>query len=549
MMNRSPLMVAPLLAFVLLAWDEAPSVEAQSTKAKNGKDATVRQEEQEDYYTKWLNEDGVYLITDEEKEIFKSLTTAEEKEQFIEQFWARRDSDPKTPVNEFKEEHYRRIAYAKDHFSSGLPGWRTDRGRVYIIYGPPDEIQRHPSGGGYNRPIHEGGGATAAYPFEIWFYRNLAGIGSGVELEFVDKTWNEDYRLALSPDEKDVFLNVPGQGMTLAEQLGLATKFQRSQVRMNPGVRELYPMMHHRVQDSISARYETFAKVKAPPPIKYQDLKEIVKVNLSYQSLPFKVRQDYFRLNEQQLLVPITLEFENRHLTFQEQAGIHAAKIGVYGMVSDLTNRLVSEFDDDLVTSFRPEHLEKGLQGRTIYQKILVFEGGRRYKLTLVAKDLAGGNIGTMQSGVVAPSYQAQGLSASSLIVADFIQQLPEAPEMEQMFVLGDVKVRPSLSGAFPRNGTLGIYLQLYNTAIDQNTLAPAVRTTYRILKEGKPVLEVIDEKGSSLHFFSDRRLVLIKGVPLQGLEAGQYQLEVEIEDRIRNEKIVVQEDFRVVAG
>ena len=140
-------------------------------------------------YKKWLNEDVVYIITDEERRPPSSgCSTDEEREQFIEQFWLRRDPTPDTEENEFKEEHYRRIAYANEHYASGIPGWKTDRGRIYIIYGPPDEIESHPSGGTYERPYEEGGGTTSTYPFEQWRYRYIEGIGSNIMIEFVDPT-------------------------------------------------------------------------------------------------------------------------------------------------------------------------------------------------------------------------------------------------------------------------------------------------------------------------------------------------------------------------
>ncbi len=186
------------------------------------RDEKLRQEEAEDYYRKWLTQDVVYIISDEEKEVFAKLTTAEEQERFIEQFWFRRDSDPTTRVNEYKEEHYRRIAYVNEYFQSGIPGWETDRGRIYIIHGPPDEVESHPSGGSYKRPYHEGGGYTSTFPFEIWRYRHIDGIGDDIELEFVDSSQSGEFRLALLPEEKDALLNVPGAGLTLAESLGWA---------------------------------------------------------------------------------------------------------------------------------------------------------------------------------------------------------------------------------------------------------------------------------------------------------------------------------------
>ncbi len=170
-------------------------------------------------YKDWLEKDVAYIITDEERKAFKKLQTDDERERFIEEFWRRRDPDPDTDENEYREEYYERIAYANEHFASGIPGWKTDRGRIYIMWGKPDETESHPSGGAYNRESYEGGGSTSTYPFERWFYRYLAGVGSGIEIEFVDPTGSGEYRIARNPDEKDALLHVPGAGLTLAERV------------------------------------------------------------------------------------------------------------------------------------------------------------------------------------------------------------------------------------------------------------------------------------------------------------------------------------------
>ena len=207
--------------------DAAPARETIAkplTDKEKRKKAEKLRKELETPYKKWLNEDVVYIITDEEKTAFKRLATDEEREQFIEQFWLRRDPTPDTEENEFKEEHYRRIAYTNDHYASGIPGWKTDRGRIYIIYGPPDEIESHPSGGTYERPMEEGGGETSTYPFEQWRYRYLEGIGTNIIIEFVDPTMSGEYHMTMDPSEKDALTYVPGAGLTLMEQMGLSTK-------------------------------------------------------------------------------------------------------------------------------------------------------------------------------------------------------------------------------------------------------------------------------------------------------------------------------------
>lgn len=135
---------------------------------------------------KWLDQDVVYIISDQERTAFERLTTDEERQHFVKQFWLRRDPTPGTPENEFKEEHYRRIAFANRHFrtASGRPGWQTDRGHMYIVYGPPDEIDSHPNG------------ASGQFAYETWLYRHIDGIGNNVSSTFVDRAKTGDYRLA-----------------------------------------------------------------------------------------------------------------------------------------------------------------------------------------------------------------------------------------------------------------------------------------------------------------------------------------------------------------
>src|SRR5450631_560183 len=195
-------------------------------KERKKKEEKLRRE-LETPYRKWLNEDVAYIITDEERKAFKRFSTDEEREQFVEQFWLRRDPTPDTVENEYKEEHYRRIAYANEHYASGIPGWKADRGRMYITFGPPDEIDGHPSGGTYERPPEQGGGETSTFPFEDWRYRYIEGIGNDVTIEFVDPTMTGEYHMTMDYTEKDALMYVPGAGLTMSEQLGLSDKTAR----------------------------------------------------------------------------------------------------------------------------------------------------------------------------------------------------------------------------------------------------------------------------------------------------------------------------------
>ncbi len=527
-----------IVSVTLLAGVLAPEGRAQDADMS-------RQEEKVDYYKKWLEEDVVYIISDDEKSVFQQLRTEEEREQFIEQFWFRRDPDPRSANNEFKEEHYRRIAYANERFASGVPGWVTDRGRIYIIHGPPHEIDSRPTGGTYSRPNHEGGGDTTTYPFEIWRYRHIEGVGEDVILEFVDRTLSNEYRLALNPEDKDALLHIPNAGLTRAEQLGLASKADRPY--FSPGNRGRYPLMDLRARDNPFERYQRLVQVMSPQEIRYKDLKELVEVNVSYDNLPYLFGAFYYRLNEDQVLVPVTLQVEHRKLTFKPQDnGVHAARVAVYGIVTSITNRVVAEFEDDLRVTFADDQLQAGLLKSSVYQKTLALDRRMRYKLDLIVKDVQSGQIGVKKTALVPPRFSDEELSASSMIVSGSIRVLDEIPTGNPMFVLGDVKIHPDLSGTFRAGGRLGVYLQVYNAGIDQTTLAPSVGVSYRIVSGERKVAETIDESGESVQLASGQRLVLIKELPVTELPPGRYKVQVELRDRIRDEHLTLEEGFHL---
>ena len=285
-------------------------------KQRKAQEKKLRKELETPYKT-WLNTDVVYIITDEERKAFKNLQTDEERQQFVEQFWLRRDPTPDTEENEFKEEHYRRIAYANEHYASGIPGWKADRGRIYITFGPPDEIEDHPSGGTYERPYEEGGGSTSTYPFEKWRYRYIDGIGNNVEIEFVDTTMSGEYHMTMDPSEKDALLYVPGAGLTLAEQMGTADKSQRftrtDGTHLGTGNSALPVSMNE------FERIERFAALQKPPKIKFADLEAVVNTSIRYNTLPMKVRSDFVKITDSTVLSNVTLLFERNRLRMERE--------------------------------------------------------------------------------------------------------------------------------------------------------------------------------------------------------------------------------------
>src|SRR5262245_49128995 len=304
---------------------ERETVAKPISEKERGKREEKLRKELEGPYRKWLNEDVGYIITDEERTAFKRLSTDDEKQSFIEQFWLRRDPTPDSAENEFKEEHYRRIAYANERYASGIPGWKSDRGRIYITFGPPAEIESHPSGGSYERPIEEGGGTTSTFPFEIWRYRWIEGIGNDVMIEFVDPTMTGEYRMTMDPSEKDALLMVPGAGLTMMEQMGLADKADRFNRTDGTRLGTAFGGQTQRMNQF--NRLEQFAKLQRAPAIKFKDLEAAVNSRISYNILPMQVRVDYFPITETTVLTNITLQFENKDLQFQAKDGVQLATV------------------------------------------------------------------------------------------------------------------------------------------------------------------------------------------------------------------------------
>jgi len=520
-----------------------PPPERQKTRpADMQKPKALKESTLTDHYKKWLDEDVTYIISDEEKSVFKNLTTDEERENFIDQFWTRRNTDPRESSNSFKVEHYRRIAYANERFASGVPGWRTDRGRIYILYGEPDGKETHPSGGSYQREFWEGGGSTSVYPFERWRYRHIDGVGDDVELEFVDRSFTNEYRLAMSPEEKDALLTVPNAGLTENEQMGISKK----EDRVNYGLTD---QTYMRSKDQPFERMALYFNVQRPPQVKFADLKGVVNTRIYYNQLPYKMRTDFIRLSSDKVLVPITIELDNKDLEFKKELQFNRAQVNVYGMVTSLQNRILAEFEHTISAEYTDETFDQGKNKRSIYQKIVALPPGQRVRLDLILKDLNGSKIGSMTYGIPVPKYEGTDLLASSVILANRIDPIPPNYENLEQFVIGDMKVQPNVKCEYYEGQVLIPYMQIYNAEIDQTTLEPSLQISYLVKSGEKVVLDVEDTKGRTVQFTSGQRIVIVGQVPVKNLAPGKYTLEIQVVDRIANRSLTASADFQVIAA
>jgi GWxTD domain-containing protein len=514
-----------------------------SEKEKKRREEKLRKE-LETPYRKWLNEDVAYIITDEERAAFKRLQTDEEREQFIEQFWLRRDPTPDTVENEFKEEHYRRIAYANEHYASGIPGWKTDRGRIYITYGPPDEIEAHPSGGSYERPPEEGGGETSTFPFEQWRYRYIEGIGTNIIIEFVDPTMSGEYHMTMDPSEKDALLYVPGAGLTLMEQMGLSTKTDR--FNNTDGTHLGQPFGGQPESMNEFTRLEQYANLQKPPKIKFGDLETAITTRLSYNILPMKTRVDFFPVTDATVLTNVTLQFDRKDLQFQFKDGVQTAVIDIYGKFSTMTRRVVSTFEDTVTATTPPEYLQDYTKGKSIYQKTIPLAPGT-YRLNVSAKDVVGGNLSLYEVAVTVPRLDADKLSSSTLILADLMEKVPSKSIGTGPFVIGDTKVRPRMDDVFKHDEKMGIYLKLYNFGAEEGTHLPSGQVEYEVVKNGtnERIFNFTEDVGQ-IPGASTSQVTVEKLLPLSTLAPGQYTLRLKVTDKNRNQTLTPSVQFTV---
>lgn len=501
-------------------------------------------------YKKWLNEDVTYIITPEERQAFLKLSNDEERDQFIEQFWLRRDPTPDTEENEFKEEHYRRIEYANEHFAAGVPGWRTDRGKIYIMYGPPDEIpENHPAGGSYQRPSDEGGGETSVFPFEDWWYRHIDGVGDGITIEFVDTCMCGEYHMTLDRSEKDALLETPNGGLTLNEQMGLSQKGDRF---TQGGLERLDPTRRGGQGTNNSDEFERlsqFAALQRPPEVKFKDLEEIVRHKIIYNLMPFDVRMDFVKVTDDTVLVPVTLQIANKNITFAKENDVQRGLVNIFGRVTTLTDRIAQTFEDTVQVDVPAELLPKTLENVSVYWKAMPLRPGR-YKMDLVVKDVKGDRVGTWSRGFIVPEFSDDKLASSTLILADQMEKVPAKSVGAGNFVIGTTKVRPRVAPSdgkpaiFKQNQKVNLWMQVYNLGIDQKSKKPSATVEYDVVNAGdnKPVINTTEttEKMGNV----GEQITLEKVIP--PLPPGNYKLTIKVSDNVSKQSISPTAEFAV---
>ena len=528
-----------------------PTKRPLSDKEKIAQRKALKQELKGEY-AKWVNEDVRWIITDQELQAFKSLSNDEERDEFIENFWLRRNPNPDSPENEYREEHYARIAYANEHFAAGKPGWKTDRGHIYIAFGKPDSIDSHPSGGSYERPMEEGGGNTSTFPFEIWHYRYLEGIGDNVDIEFVDTCMCGDYHMTIDRSEKDALKHTPGAGQTLYEQMGQAKQADRFS---GGGLEQLGKgPMSEQNQSKQFDRLDRYAKLMAAPEIKFKDLESFMTTSKILTGPPFlfDVRTDYVKVTNDTVLVPVTLQIRNSDITYVTKDSVSTGTVNILGRVSNLNHKPIQTFEDTVSVQVPSELLARKRGDLSVWWKSLPLRPGL-YKVDIVIKDVNNpDHIGRWQRSLNVPRYDDDRLATSSLILAGSMERVPSRDIGEGNFVIGDTHIVPRVPSGiaapvtYHRAQSLNFWMQVYNLGIDEKSKQNGATIEYQILDmaTNKAILET-QELTSKTSPNSDQ-ITIEKSLPLASLQPGKYQVNIKVNDGITKQQIAESAPFIV---
>jgi GWxTD domain-containing protein len=503
-------------------------------------------------YKTWIDQDVRWIITDQELQAFKHLSNDEERDQFIENFWLRRNPNPDSPENEYREEHYARIAYANEHFAAGKPGWKTDRGHIYIAYGKPDSIDSHPSGGSYERPMDEGGGNTSTYPFEIWHYRYLEGIGDNVDLEFVDTCMCSDYHITIDRSEKDALKHVPGAGETMSEQQGQSSKADRFS---QGGLEQLGAgPMSSQNQSKQFDRLDRYAKIMAAPEIKFKDLESFMATSKILTGPPFlfDVRTDYVKVTNETVIVPLTLQIRNKDITFTNKDGVAMGTVNILGRVSNLNHKAIQTFEETVNVQVPSELLARTQNNVSVYWKALPLRPGL-YKIDIVIKDVNNpDHIGTWRRSINVPKYDDDKLAASSLILADEMFRVPSKEVGAGNFVIGNTHVRPRVPAGiaapvtFHRAQNLNFWMQVYNLGIDQKSKQNGATIEYQVVDTDSNTTVLQTQELTSKTNPNSDQVTLERSMPLASLQPGKYKINITVNDGVSGQKIAESAPFIV---
>ena len=499
---------------------------------------TPSPEELEETLDAWLNEFVVYIITDEEREIFERLPTPEQKLAFTERFWDIRDPTPGTQINEYRREHMQRWATANQRFSAGRAGWRTDRGRVYIIMGPPNNLQRNPMG--------RDGSERAS---EVWSY-NMADnpmLPTVLDLNFVDFKGTNDYELVSNLDDS---------AQVVSKQFGYVNN-PLDAYSLRRHASDIYDerFMQYRMTDPTAVAQEflnfqsNLREILEIPEIHKERLTDLRRADVAsavdFDQFPFSRSVEFYQAVGAATAVQATVALDYDELA-SNLFGLNNHFSADVLVALEQNGETVAQSEKRLNFSLTAEELEM-LRGMQVLQTFQLLVPPGDYDLVLLARDNTAERHGRWIEQITVPDLSGNGLRVSTLTLASQIENVEPTPGAEPRdFQHGNVRVVPNVRRAYFVDQPLLLYVQAYGMAVDAESATNNVVITGTIRGRNGQVREIPEQYPHPAPY---TRQSFSFGMPLNGYRPGVYEVELTIEDRVAGTSVTTQTDFAVLGA
>ena len=481
-------------------------------------------------YRTWLEAEVVYIITPKEKEVFLQLETDREREIFIEAFWKQRDPDILTPENEFRVEHYKRVAYANQFLGREGPGagWRSDMGRFYIILGQPQQIERYEN-------------LTEIYPVVIWFYDGMAkyNIPNSFYIMFWKKSGTGEYELYSPVKDGPASLLIHFKG----DSADYATAYNQL-MNVEPTIADVslsfLPEEAGRIlSPSIASEILITNKIPSMPRESVKDAyaekllayKDVVEVDYTANYID----NDYFDavLHEKSGIAFVHYLIEPAKLTFIQAGDRFRANLEVNGKATDLAGNTIYQFDRTIPIDFSREQVESVRPKLFSFQDLFPLIEGR-YKLNILLKNTMSKEFTSLERDITVPPVSALGFSR--LVLANKVIPNSAYRGQNKPFLIGDTQLVPSPRNDFSTQDKLYAYFQLHGLnqdLRDSGVLEFTIsKEDQKITSTTKPLADVPDKAN------------IMEEISLAGLTSAYYRIRVSLLDRSQKEVLFEQADF-----
>lgn len=521
-------------------------------------DQEIKKEKLTKKHKKWLDEEVPYIISQNEKEIFKSLATSEQRDEFIRNFWKRRDPSPMTPVNQFKEEHYRRIEYANRRYFEGTAGWRSDRGRVYIMFGPPDFFETNPGGGrGF---LFDVSGPTAEFPSEVWTYRFIPGLKlrqTRIDFTFVNYYNSGKYQLTSNPALANALRNTSIEGsrdVGYEDHNTLVPGSTSKDLPMN-SIEQLMMMT-----ELTKSRGEVFEEMERSS--RLRKLRGVVDSRESLYQMPFVMDESFLSGENNLVKVPISLEIAGKDVAFRKEGDRYNGVVNFHIEVKD-SEDTVYQSSERLEMNLTEQTFQQRM-GNTYQYKHRVTIAPGEYWLHVVVWDEFDNKVGHVDKRLLVPEISRDKFGLSDIILARSLrvvqQEKPKTVDAKDIqaletlaesglkvpdkvaiqkkkeapFTFGNIVIEPNTTTEYAKNQELVFFYQIYGLKFDADEKKSKMRVVHQIEKNGVVVATI--EKPQVVHLLESHKNAVVDGgarYKLTDLEPGTYSVAALVTDLV----------------